>query len=593
MTTPKPSRASLETLLGLVDETNWPNRVKMDVKSAIRRVGHLLGGDLASIEADVPSLRRQLDKLNHVSAGLTKGRWNNIRSLFGKALALAVDVIPSRSKEPVLPEWANILALIPENRRWHLTPLARFLGGKDILPSSVTRADLEAYHSALVSDRLRSDPEGTWNSIIWSWNACVREFDIWPQIEIERVSHKKTYILDWADFDPAYKADCEAYLDRLANVDLSADEGPLRSARPATIKTRRYQLRVLATALALSGREASSIKAIADLVTPEAHEKVLRFFLNRHNGKSSPQVAQLAGLLRDLAKHWVKLEGPALEKIRRVASKLAMPRKGMTKKNRERLSVFDDPAIVVRYLSLPEQIRREVEKSKANKKSRAVLASVAAAIAIEQIAPIRRKNLAALSLTENLIQRGNRLYLVYDENETKNEIAIEFELPNETVEILAWYVREWRSMLLSEPNDALFLGENGKAKHPNTLSKQVTDAIKSYLGIEFHMHLFRHAGGKIFLDSKPGQYEVVRRVLGHKSLATTTSIYTGAETRSAGQLFAQVINNRRLDLEDELKTRKGRDTARSITMIKRTKALPSKTAPKPQVHWTKKAGERS
>jgi len=593
MTTPKPSQASLETLLGLVDDTNWPNRVKMDVKSAIRRVGHLLGGDLASIEADVPSLRRQLDKLNHVSAGLTKGRWNNIRSLFGKALALAVDVIPSRSKEPVLPEWANILALIPENRRWHLTPLARFLGGKDILPSSVTRTDLEAYHSALVSDRLRSDPEGTWNSITWSWNACVREFDTWPQIEIERVSRKKTYILDWADFDPAYKADCEAYLDRLANVDLSADEGPLRSARPATIKTRRYQLRVLATALALSGREASSIKAIADLVTPEAHEKVLRFFLNRHNGKSSPQVAQLAGLLRDLAKHWVKLEGPALEKIRRVASKLAMPRKGMTKKNRERLSVFDDPAIVVRYLSLPEQIRREVEKSKANKKSRAVLASVAAAIAIEQIAPIRRKNLAALSLTENLIQRGNRLYLVYDENETKNEIAIEFELPNETVEILAWYVREWRSMLLSEPNDALFLGENGKAKHPNTLSKQVTDAIKSYLGIEFHMHLFRHAGGKIFLDSKPGQYEVVRRVLGHKSLATTTSIYTGAETRSAGQLFAQVINNRRLDLEDELKTRKGRDTARSITMIKRTKAQPSKTAPKPQVHWTKKAGERS
>ena len=56
MTTPKASRATLETLLGLVDATEWPHRVKMDVKSSVRTVAWLLGGDLAAIEADVPSL---------------------------------------------------------------------------------------------------------------------------------------------------------------------------------------------------------------------------------------------------------------------------------------------------------------------------------------------------------------------------------------------------------------------------------------------------------------------------------------------------------------------------------------------------------
>ncbi|MCX8504480.1 MAG: site-specific integrase [Beijerinckiaceae bacterium] len=593
MTTPKPSRATLETLLSLVDATEWPHRVKMDVKSSVRTVGRVLGGELASIEADVPSLRRRLEGMSPESVGLTKGRWNNIRSLFGKALALAVDVIPSRSKEPVLPEWAEVLALIQENRRWHLTPLARFLGSKGILPLSVTLADLEAYHSALGSDRLRSDPEGTWNSITWSWNACAREVPSWPQIEIERVSRKETYILDWSAFDPAYRLDCEAYLHSLQNVDLAADEGPLRPARPATIETRRYQLRVLASALALSGRKTSTISGIADLVTPEAHEKILRFFLDRHEGKTSPQVAQLAGLLRDLAKHRVKVDGPALEKIRRVASKLAMPRQGMTKKNRVRLSAFDDPAIVARYLGLPSEIRRDVEKSKANNKSRAVLASLTAAVALEQVVPIRRKNLAALSLTKNLVQRGNGLYLVLNEDETKNEIAIEFELPDETVEILAWYVREWRSILLLQPNDALFPGESGQSKHPNTLGKQISEVLERYLGIEFNTHLFRHVGGKIFLDSKPGQYEVVRRVLGHKSLATTTSIYTGAETRSAGQLFAQVINDRRLHLEAELKTKKGKKTAHSIATVKRAPAQPSKIISKPPIHWTKKAEEKS
>lgn len=592
MSTSLTSRATLETLLRLIDATDWQDRVKMDVKSAVRTVGHLLGGDLASIEVDVAALRRRMEGLSPESVGLTKGRWNNIRSLFGKALGLAVKVFPSRSKEPVLLEWAKVLAPLTASRRSLLTPLARFLGSRGVLPSNVTVSDLDAYHSVLVSDRLRSDPEGTWNSIAWSWNASVREFKAWPQIEIERVSRKETYILDWSAFDPAFRADCEAYLDRLANVDLSADEGPLRASRSATIETRRYQLRVLASAAVLSGTDPKSIRSIADLVTPEAHQKILRFFLNRHGGKTSPQVAQLAGFMRDLAKHWVKVEQQHLEKIRRVASKLAMPRQGMTKKNRDRLSAFDDPAIVSRYLCLPEDIRNDVVKSKGSKRSRAVLAGIAAAIAIEQVAPIRRKNLAALSLVDNLVQRGNRLYLVYTEDETKNEIAIEFELPSETVDILAWYVREWRPSLLSLPNDALFPGENGKAKHPNTISTQVSDTIKRYVGIPFNMHLFRHAGGKIFLDSKPGHYEVVRRVLGHKSLATTTSIYTGAETRSAGQLFAQVINDRRLDLQAELKSKRGKHNARTIAAIKpppRTRPNPKRA---PYVLWTAAKGAK-
>jgi integrase len=609
MTASKPSRATLESLLALIDATDWPYLVKRDVKSSVRTVARFIGADMADIEVDVPALRRRLEGLSPEAFGLTKGRWNNIRSLFGRALGLAVEMLPSSSKAPVLPEWDEALALIPDNRRWHLKPVARFMGSKGILPVEVTLADLEAYHAALVSDRLRSNPEGTWNTITWSWNACVREFPSWPQVLIERISRKESYILPWEAFDPAYRIDCEAYLDRLANVDLSSDEGPLRAARPATIETRCYQLRVLASALALSGREASSINSISDLVELESHEKILRFFLDRHEGKSSPQVAQLAGFLRDLAKHWVKVEQQNLEKIRRVASKLAIPRQGMTKKNRERLSPFDDPEIVHRYLGLPDEIRRDVEKSKASERSRAVLAGTAVAIAIEQVAPIRRKNLAALSLTTNLVQRGNRLYLVYCEDETKNETNIEFELPEAIVDILAWFVREWRPVLLSEPNDALFPGENGKAKKSSTLAIQVTDTIKRYLGITFNMHLFRHAGGKIFLDAKPGQYEVVRRVLGHKSLATTTSIYTGAETRSAGQLFAKVINERRIDIEAELKTKQGKKNARSMATIKheavqppqqggqtRTSSLQSqalRTPPKGPLHWSTDRGAKS
>ncbi|MGB0193277.1 MAG: hypothetical protein ACPF9J_07065, partial [Candidatus Micropelagos thuwalensis] len=58
-------------------------------------------------------------------------------------------------------------------------------------------------------------------------------------------------------------------------------------------------------------------------------------------------------------------------------------------------------------------------------------------------------------------------------------------------------------------------------------------------------HQFRHAAAKILLDAKPGHYEVVRKVLGHKSLSTTYSHYAGAETQAAISLYDDVIIHHR------------------------------------------------
>jgi integrase len=54
-------------------------------------------------------------------------------------------------------------------------------------------------------------------------------------------------------------------------------------------------------------------------------------------------------------------------------------------------------------------------------------------------------------------------------------------------------------------------------------------------------HRFRHAAGKIYLDQNPGQYEVVRQLLGHKDLQTTITFYAGAETASAARHYARTI----------------------------------------------------
>ena len=137
------------------------------------------------------------------------------------------------------------------------------------------------------------------------------------------------------------------------------------------------------------------------------------------------------------------------------------------------------------------------------------------------------------------------LFLVIDGTQVKNGEPIDFELPENVVEMIVWYLREHRPLLIRRPSDALFPGVNGGPKTQGMLGTQISKTVFRYTGMTFNPHLFRHAGGKMFLDINPGQYEVVRRVLGHRSIATTTSIYTGAETRSAGQHFASAIERRR------------------------------------------------
>jgi integrase len=70
--------------------------------------------------------------------------------------------------------------------------------------------------------------------------------------------------------------------------------------------------------------------------------------------------------------------------------------------------------------------------------------------------------------------------------------------------------------------------------------------VHKHAGLRVNPHLFRHIGAKLFLDGNPGAYEVVRRVLGQRSIETTTNYYTGCETAAAVRHFdAEILKLRR------------------------------------------------
>jgi integrase len=87
----------------------------------------------------------------------------------------------------------------------------------------------------------------------------------------------------------------------------------------------------------------------------------------------------------------------------------------------------------------------------------------------------------------------------------------------------------------------LFPGETGGCKDAKTLSGQVTERIEKATGLSITVHQFRHAAAAIWLKTKPGDYETVRRVLGHRNIQTTIKFYCGLETMQANKMFGDMV----------------------------------------------------
>ena len=95
-------------------------------------------------------------------------------------------------------------------------------------------------------------------------------------------------------------------------------------------------------------------------------------------------------------------------------------------------------------------------------------------------------------------------------------------------------------------------------KDGTRLRRQISKALWDEAGIKLTPHQFRHAAAKILLDAKPGHYEVIRKILGHKNLTTTYAHYAGAETQAALDLYDDVILEHRKGMSFGSKKRKGK-----------------------------------
>ena len=533
---------SLADLLATLGVSDLPERKRQELASAIRTVARALGRSPEIIPADGRLLASRLKEVAPAAIGISRGRWNNIRSLLRTALALVQPISPGRNRNDLLPEWLALSdKLGSRSEKIALSRVLRFLSARGIAPDAVTVETFDDYHRHLDGSLLKR-PNQTFAMTVKAWRRAASAIEGWPPIDVEVPDRSRSWVSAWKRFPASLGRDCQAWCDRLAGRDL-LDTAPFRPVRPATLAHREWQIRAFASALVRMGRDPATLTCLGDLVEIEAFKTGLRFFLDRESGgKPTTAIADLATTLKAVARHHVRVEPGHLDQIGAIIRRLAPGRVGLTETNRTRLRAFDDRENVAALLKLPEELMRQARRQR-NLQRGAVRAQLAVAIEILLMAPLRMANLTRLDIERNLVRpgQGRALHIVIAGEEVKNREPLEYPLPAESVALVERYLREFRPHLTSTENTALFPGIAGGFKNQAFFGDQISRTVRAQTGLRVHPHLFRHISAKLYLDAEPGAYEVVRRVLAHRSIDTTTAFYTGMETSAAVRHFDQTI----------------------------------------------------
>jgi len=531
------------------DDSLSPTR-RRDMISGLRRISKALGRDPGDVPADSRWLQPRLGKITPAAQGLSKKAWQNALSDARSAL-VHCGIVEARGRAAHIndldPCWHRLWRMVLDANDKTLAPalcrFVHFLNQLGVAPDEVGQEHHLGFLEALRVNEISKSPETAHRAAVNGWNLAVKRLPEWPRQTLTVEDRRKIVRLPRETYPPGFGADLDRFLNNLAAPDPFSVEGPMTPRSPATINQYRAMIERFAGYTVAAGIDPNSMSSLAKLTEPETVKTGLRHMMAQNEGKSSIGIDETAALLALVGRRHVRHPAPVQAELDHISSRVAVPRnKGLTQKNRERLSVLRNPAIQRKLLNLPATlIRRSQTCDKPY--TAALMREDAVALAILFFCPIRRKNLVTLDLGQHLHRPGDgRVFLRFEDAEVKNGQSIEFELPGEVAIMIDRHVAK-RSPTLCPPGTPwLFPRRDGTGPMDlSTMGSRLTKRLRAEIGIDMNLHLFRHFGAMLYLEAHPGQYEVVRRLLGHKELSQTLNAYVGFEAGTATRLFADTV----------------------------------------------------
>jgi integrase len=550
----RPHRSkSLADIMGSVQKADLPVKRKRALTTSLNTVARVLGRSLSEIPAQPASLRGELSKASYLLAGVTKRRWTDIRSLTLKALQIGgVQLMPGRRRRSSFaPVWIALRQTINHRYQMGLSRFMNFCSTEGIDPQAVDVPSFEAFHKRLLEGSLVPHAENVYRETCRLWDRAGIAYENWPVFRVGPLPEVHRYSLPWSAYPGSFHADVEAFLTRAADDNIyAAGREYFRPLKPATIESHRRRLKIMATALVKSDLPANELTSLAVMVKPENARKILEFFWLRAGKVQKDTTYSMACLIRTIARNWVKnlADLPQLNELCRVSK---YEKKGLTKRNRDRLRQFDDPRKLQALLSLPQKLMRLARQHDIGDEQAARNAMCAVAIEILIHTALRIKNVVELELGTTIIMprdpKRDKGYISLPAHQVKNNVALEFALPKPTVALIQEYLKDFRPRFSQTPNAWLFPNTFGAKRNTVGFSRLLGAKLAEHAGLEMNVHFFRHSAIKIMQSAYPDAYESWRCLLGHKTLDTTLRYYAEDQNGLAHQRYADLIESKRSD----------------------------------------------
>jgi len=472
------------------------------------------------------------------------------------------------------PDWIKLHDLAEKRARMSLVTIMKYFTSISVAPGEVAASHLDDFETWLTTRTICPEPRSIVTGARRAWNKMSTSVDLWPKTILSMKSNRSQLLLPFSACPASFGEDVEAYkeklngqdVDQFFGVSIDAEDGDPNAfdeiaaekrkgagrnggaqiLRPLTISSKLQSIKVAFNALHRAGVPLSEIRSLSCLVTPLDHPKMIINQLLRENGGfTKPFIAHATETLRQLAKFHGKCSPKDVAQLARRTKRVRVDYHEMTSRNRKKLAEICTPERLRTLRNMPDALMAQAEELGPTFRG-AVAARRAAMLILLTRAPMRLGNLMTLRLNEHLIRSdpksGRMSAIVIDAEDTKNTLSLTYPLSQATSAILERWITEFRPLLTTPNNPYLFGGEGIEPMTRAGMRDSVKAITLECLGVAINPHLFRHIAAAIFLEACPGGFEDLRRLLGHKTLQTTTRAYIRIENDASVTKFDKILD---------------------------------------------------
>ena len=563
------------TKLGDTHNKELPKNSIAAMKSAIVKLAKILraDGNPQYIQAVPRVIIDRLEQMSPIDAGLRPSSFNTFKSNIRRVLKEIKVEGKSYQYSKDLPEkWSELLKLVDSKKyKYRRININGFAKGANALGFSPTGLPIDLYSqyvTFLEDNTLDKAPDVRARTHIQAWNWAITNIDDFTG-QLLLLPKREIFIKSLSDFPKSFQNEVDKYRDILSNPGKYISNKNIRNRKRAlglrSIEKNKIRfLREGASHLIASGIAIQDIKRISDVVHPAKIQIIAKCLEEKENNDfvkkyKSGQVIENGLMktsssfnrLRALRTIALDLYAPndaaraVLDQVVESARTISviingreierrMKRKGLTAKNKERLSQFNKTNVLEEFGNFPRITFDNLETER--KKRRGEVTSTMAyrfqeaiAVMLLFIRPLRREDLVSLHLKDDFSEKplSNGYVSKFEFFTRKTGAPVVLTLKSEANRYLKLYLKYYLPIIAKGiSTDWLFPGQDCRAPvDPSNFSNRVTRAIKRHVGVKMNMHLFRHLMATLLIKEDERNISLVTETLCHSSEMTARLAY--------------------------------------------------------------------